>query len=63
MRLGGVEPPNEPLSWTLEPWLLTRLGGWVLANPSHQGFVAVSLAELDGLAAKPAPHAGVDEEE
>jgi hypothetical protein len=61
MRLGGTEPPNEPLAWTLEPWLLTRLGGWVRENPSHQGFVAKDLAELDGLAA--APHAGVDKEE
>jgi hypothetical protein len=50
MRLGGVEPPNEPLSWTLEPWLLTRLAGWVSENPRHQGFAAKTLPELDALA-------------
>lgn len=55
MRLGGVEPPNELLSWTLEPWLLTRLGGWVRENPSHQGFVAKDLGELDGLASEATP--------
>jgi len=53
MRLGGTEPPGEPLAWTLEPWLLTRLGGWVRENPSHQGFVAKDLAELDALAKPP----------
>jgi uncharacterized membrane protein YccC len=53
VRLGGVEPPKEPLAWTLEPWLLTRLGGWVRENPSHQGFVAKDLAELDALAKPP----------
>jgi hypothetical protein len=53
LRLGGVEPPKEPLAWTLEPWLLTRLAGWVRENPSHQGFVAKDLAELDALAARP----------
>jgi hypothetical protein len=53
MRLGGVEPPKEPLAWTLEPWLLTRLGGWVRENPSHQAFVAKDLAGLDGLARAP----------
>ena len=61
LRLGGVEPPNEPLAWTLEPWLLTRLSGWVRENPSHQGFVAQTLPELDGLAR--APHASVAGEE
>jgi hypothetical protein len=53
MRLGGAEPPNEPLSYTVEPWLLTRLGGWVRENPSHQGFVAKDLGDLDGLAVAP----------
>jgi hypothetical protein len=61
MRLGGVEPPKEPLAWTLETWLLTRLRRWVRENPSHQGFAAKDLAERDGLAQ--APHAGVDKEE
>jgi hypothetical protein len=55
LRLGGGEPPNEPLSWTLEPWLLTRLSGWVRENPSHQGFVAQTLPELDGLASEATP--------
>jgi uncharacterized membrane protein YccC len=57
MRLGGVEPPKEPLAWTLEPWLLTRLGGWVRENPSHQAFVAKDLAELDALASEATPEA------
>jgi hypothetical protein len=55
LRLGGTEPPREPLAWTLEPWLLTRLGGWVRENPSHQEFVAKDLAELDGLASEATP--------
>jgi hypothetical protein len=52
---------REHRAWTVEPWLLTRLGGWVRENPSHQVFVAKDLADLDGLAQ--APHAGVDKEE
>jgi hypothetical protein len=53
VRLGGAEPPKEPLAWTIEPWLLTRLAGWVRENPSHGGFQAKDLAELDALAARP----------
>ena len=55
LRLGSVEPPNEPLAWTIEPWLLTRLGGWVRENPSHGGFEAKDLAEFDQLATAPKP--------
>jgi hypothetical protein len=50
MRLGGVEPPTEPLGWMLQEWLLTRLAGWVSENPRHQGFAAKTLPELDALA-------------
>jgi uncharacterized membrane protein YccC len=50
MRLGGVEPPTEPLGWMIQEWLLTRLAGWVSENPRHQGFAAKALAELDALA-------------
>jgi hypothetical protein len=53
MRLGGAEPPNEPLAWTLEPWLLTRLSGWVRENPNHQGFAAQTLPAADSLAGAP----------
>jgi hypothetical protein len=53
MRLGGVEPPNDPLTWTVEPWLLTRLAEWVRENPSHSGFDTKDLAELDALARAP----------
>jgi hypothetical protein len=50
MRLGGVEPPTEPLGWMVQEWLLTRLAGWVSENPRHQGFAAKTLPELDALA-------------
>jgi uncharacterized membrane protein YccC len=55
LRWGGMEPPNEPLSWTVEPWLLTRLAEWVNENPRHQGFAAKDLPEFDGLASKATP--------
>lgn len=55
MRLGGVEPPTEPLGWMVQEWLLTRLAGWVSENPRHQGFAAKTLPELDGLASKATP--------
>ena len=50
MRLGGVEPPTEPLGWMVQEWLLTRLAEWVSENPRHQGFAAKTLPELDALA-------------
>jgi hypothetical protein len=53
LRLGGAEHPNEPLAWTIEPWLLTRLSGWVRENPSHPGFVAQTLPAADRLASAP----------
>jgi uncharacterized membrane protein YccC len=55
MRLGGVEPPTEPLGWMVEEWLLTRLAAWVSENPRHQGFAAKDLPELDGLASEATP--------
>jgi hypothetical protein len=55
IRLGGVEPPTEPLGWMVQEWLLTRLAGWVSENPRHQGFAAKDLSELDGLASEATP--------
>jgi uncharacterized membrane protein YccC len=50
LRAGGAQPPTDSFGWTIEPWLLTRLGAWVRDNPSHQAFMDKTLAELDSLA-------------
>jgi hypothetical protein len=56
---------EHPIRFLLADWLGARLGGveGYLDSSISPTFAERSLPELDGLAAKPAPHAGVDEEE
>jgi hypothetical protein len=56
---------EHPIRFLLADWLGARLGGveGYLDSSISPTFAERSLPKLDGLAAKPAPHAGVDKEE